>query len=78
LLITNVATDKDIPKNALTFSLGAGAPDGAAINPMNGIFSWQPSNTQGPSTNLLTVVVTDDGVPPLSATQQLPSSCATR
>ena len=70
LLITNVATDDDLPNNSLVFSLGPGAPDGAAIDPASGIFSWRPSNTHGPSTNLITMVVTDDGVPPLSATQQ--------
>jgi hypothetical protein len=53
----------------LTFTLGADAPPGAAINPTNGVFRWQPTETQGPSTNRLTVIVTDDGPPPLSATQ---------
>ena len=70
LLITNVVTDYDLPPNKLTFSLGGTRPTGAAINATNGIFRWQPTETQGPTTNLITVIVTDDGVPSLSATQQ--------
>ncbi|HWX23270.1 MAG TPA: putative Ig domain-containing protein, partial [Candidatus Binatia bacterium] len=69
LLVTNVATDPD-PGQVLTFSLGVGAASGTSINPTNGIFSWLPSDTQGPSTNLIAIIVTDNGVPPLSATQQ--------
>ena len=70
LSVTNVALDYDIPKNTFMFSLGAPVPAGAVINPTNGIFTWRPSNTQGPSTNLIAVIVIDNGVPPLSATQQ--------
>ena len=70
LVITNHATDYDIPAQTFTWSLGPGAPTGAAIDPASGVFTWQPVVHQGPSTNLLTVIVTDDGVPPLSAMQQ--------
>jgi subtilase family serine protease len=70
LLITNVVTDYDLPPNKLMFSLGGTRPTGAAINATNGIFRWQPTETQGPTTNLITVIVTDAGVPSLSATQQ--------
>jgi hypothetical protein len=70
LVITNVASDSDIPVNSLTFSLGPNAPGGTSINSTNGVFRWQPSSTQGPSTNLITVIVADNGVPPLGATQQ--------
>jgi subtilase family serine protease len=70
LLITNSASDYDFPASALTFSLGGVVPAGATINSNSGVFRWQPTDTQGPSTNLITVIVTDDGVPPLSATQQ--------
>ena len=69
LVITNVATDFDQPSNRLTFRLGAAAPAGATINPTNGIFTWRPTETQGPSTNLIAMIVTDDGLPPLGATQ---------
>jgi hypothetical protein len=70
LLVTNQVTDFDLPPNQITFSLGANSPIGAAINATNGIFRWRPTETQGPGTNLITVTATDNGVPPLSATQQ--------
>jgi subtilase family serine protease len=69
LLVTNVATDLDLPANTLTFSFGAAPPPGASLDPVNGLFHWRPTETQGPSTNLVSVVVTDNGVPPLNATQ---------
>jgi hypothetical protein len=69
LVITNSATDSDLPVNALTFSLQTNAPAGAQINPTNGIFTWIPTEAQGPSTNQITIRVTDDGTPPLSAIQ---------
>jgi hypothetical protein len=66
LTFTNSATDTDLPSQRLTFTLEAGAPMGAQIDPTNGVFSWLPSETQGPSTNIIGVRVTDDGIPPLS------------
>ena len=33
------------------------------------MFSWTPTEAQGPGTNSITVRVTDDGVPPLSDTK---------
>lgn len=70
LTFTNLATDPDLPPNQLTFSLRTPAPAGAAVNPTNGICTWRPSAVQGPSTNRLAIIVTDDGTPSLSATQQ--------
>src|SRR5262249_37502578 len=69
LTVTNSASDSDIPANILTFSLGTNCPAGAAINPTNGLFTWTPSEMQGPSTNVITIIVTDDGTPNLTATQ---------
>ena len=66
LTFTNSASDADLPAQALTFSL-INAPPGAAVDPTNGVFSWVPSETQGPSTNYLTIMVMDDGLPALSA-----------
>ena len=63
LTFTATATDADFPANRLTFSLGAGAPSGAAIS-TNGVFTWTPSESQGPSTNSITVIVTDDSTDP--------------
>jgi len=58
------------PRNILSFSL-ISAPGGASINPANGVFSWTATEAQGPSTNTFGVKVTDNGVPPLSATQTM-------
>jgi hypothetical protein len=66
LVVTNTATDPDLPANTLTFSLDPGAPAGASINATNGVFTWTPTEAQGPSTNLITVFLTDDGSPPSS------------
>ena len=66
LTVTNAATDSDLPANALSYRL-EGAPEGAAID-AQGVITWTPTEAQGPSTNLITVVVTDDGSPALSAT----------
>src|SRR5207244_1031007 len=61
------ATDSDIPANTLTFAL-VSAPLGMSINPVSGAIIWTPTEAQGPSTNLVSVSVTDNGVPALSVT----------
>ena len=68
LLVTNSASDVDGP--ALSFSL-AGAPAGATINAATGVFSWNPTEADGPGTNLIKIIVRDGGSPSLSATQTL-------
>jgi hypothetical protein len=65
-----LATDPDLPANALTFSL-LGAPAGAVVDSSTGLFSWQPSETQGGRTNRFRVVIRDNGQPSLSSTQQI-------
>jgi len=61
LVVTNTGMDSNIPANALTYALLA-APTGAVIN-TNGIINWTPTEAQGPSTNTITTVVTDNGSP---------------
>ena len=63
LFVTNVASDPDVPTNHLQFSLDPGAPAGARVHRSTGVFWWTPARTQAPSTNTVTVRVTDDGVP---------------
>jgi len=51
---------------------------GVVLNPTTGVLTWTPTSAQTPSTNTITVKVTDNNVPPLSATvsfivQVLPS-----
>jgi hypothetical protein len=61
------STDPDTPPQTLQYSLDEGAPVGAAIDPVSGVFSWMAPAT--PATNRITVRVTDSGTPPLSAAQ---------
>lgn len=66
LVFTNFASDPDGPIAGLSYSLAAGAPVGAAIDPASGVFTWTPTTAQAPSTNWITVAVCDNGVPRLS------------
>ena len=68
LLLTNIATDSDLPTQTLTWTLPS-APAGASINATSGVLTWRPAIAQSLSTNSLTVVATDNGTPPLGATQ---------
>ena len=68
LTLTNSATDANVPPQTLTWSLLA-APTNATLNSGNSIFSWRPTMAQAPSTNSISVIVTDNGTPALSATQ---------
>ena len=63
LVITNNATDSDLPANTLTYSL-LNAPAGVSLNSTNGVLTLNLNL----GTNLVTTVVTDNGGPPLSAT----------
>jgi hypothetical protein len=68
LRFTNTATDTDLPAQTLTYSLAA-APTNAALNTNTGVFSWRPLVSQANTTNLVTLIVADNGTPSLSATQ---------
>jgi cyclophilin family peptidyl-prolyl cis-trans isomerase len=56
---TATATDADLPANTLTFSLDAGAPAGATIDPQTGVFQWTTTEADGPGTYTITVRVSD-------------------
>jgi len=68
LTVTNTASDSNVPPLTLTFSLPT-APVGMTLNATNGILAWRPTVAQSPSTNSVTVQVSDNALPPLSATQ---------
>jgi hypothetical protein len=68
LLVTNSASDPNVPPLPLTFSLSS-QPTGSSIDPNSGIFNWRPAIAQSPSTQEVAVVVADNGAPPLTATQ---------
>jgi hypothetical protein len=63
------AKASDPENQALRFSLGTNAPAGASINTTTGLFSWTPTATQAPSTNTVTLIVTDSGQPTMSASR---------
>jgi hypothetical protein len=68
LRVTNAASDADIPAQTLSFNL-LKSPSGSAIDANAGGFTWRPAIAQSPSTQAVTVVVSDSGTPPMSATQ---------
>ena len=70
LVVTNVATDTDLPPQTLTFNLLTG-PTNATLtmaDGTNGVFTWRPLVSQADTTNLVSVQVTDNGTPNLTAT----------
>ncbi|HZQ46452.1 MAG TPA: malectin domain-containing carbohydrate-binding protein, partial [Verrucomicrobiae bacterium] len=69
LAFTAMAIDPDQPLQTLTYSLLPGAPTGATINSASGAFSWTPPLAQSTTTNTISVRVTDNGSPALSATR---------
>jgi len=58
LTFTATASDADIPANTLTFSLSE-APAGASIDPNTGVFTWTPTEAQGPDSNNFDLNVSD-------------------
>ena len=65
LVVTNTATDYDLPVPVLTYSL-LDAPAGATIS-TNGVITWTPSESQGPGDYMFLTVVVDNKVPRRSA-----------
>ena len=62
------ASDVESPPQTLTFSLVSG-PGGVNVQPATGQITWTPGEALGGSTQLVTVRVSDNGSPSLSATQ---------
>ena len=60
--------DEDLPQNQFSYGLVSG-PEGLEVS-AGGVVSWTPTEGQGPSVNTVVVRVTDNGVPPLSGTNQ--------
>ncbi len=58
LTFTATASDSQSPPQILTFSL-SGAPSGASITPLTGVFTWIPTEAQGPGTYIFDVIVSD-------------------
>jgi hypothetical protein len=70
LTFTAVGTDADVGQT-LTYSLGAGAPPGAAIDPNTGFFTWTPNESQGPGSYAILVQVTDNSLQPCTDTETI-------
>jgi len=68
LLSFPTAVDSDWPLQNLSVTMDAGAADGASIDPASGVFSWTPTDAQALGTYPISVHVSDDGIPPMSAT----------
>jgi cold shock CspA family protein len=64
LSFTATAADPDLPANSLTYSLN-GAPAGATIDPVSGVFTWTPNEAQD-GAHTFDIAVTDDGTPALT------------
>jgi len=58
LTFTATATDVDVPAQPLTFTLNVNAPSGALIT-ADGVFTWTPTEEQGPGNYLIRVTVSD-------------------
>jgi hypothetical protein len=61
--------DTDLPPQSLTFSL-VSAPTNALLDPASGLFAWRPLLSQAPITTSVRLAATDNGNPPMSATQR--------
>ncbi|MGB7861273.1 MAG: Ig-like domain-containing protein, partial [Acidimicrobiia bacterium] len=57
------ASDYDLPVNTLVYTLEGAVPSGATITPSGGLFTWTPTESDGPGIFTFDVVVTDDGSP---------------
>ncbi len=53
------ATDADLPAQTLTFSLSSTSPAGASIDSSTGVFTWTPTEAQGPGSYTFSVMVSD-------------------
>ncbi|MDB6026018.1 MAG: glycoside hydrolase family 16, partial [Verrucomicrobiales bacterium] len=65
LTFTNSATDADLPADALTYGV-TNSPAGASVSSVSGVFTWTAPQVTSTQTNAATVLVIDNGTPPLS------------
>jgi hypothetical protein len=65
LRLLDVVTSNAVPRT-MSYSL-LNPPKGAVID-TNGVISWTPDAASIPSTNVITTILTDNGIPPLRQT----------
>lgn len=63
-------SDEETAADALRYSLGSGAPEGAALNETTGEFTWTPSPEMNPGIVNIPIQVVDDGDPAQTTTVQ--------
>ena len=65
--VTFTVTATDPENETLVFALGPGAPAGAQIHPLSGVFTWTPTNDQS-GTHTITIQVRDTCEDPCTVT----------
>jgi subtilase family serine protease len=68
LLTVQIQAQDPDAEQSVQFALEPGAPAGAVIDATTGLFSWEPSETQGPGLYRIVIRGTDTAANPLSAT----------
>lgn len=61
--------DPDVPANTISYSM-TGAPSGASLS-ASGVFTWTPSEAQGPGVYTFSVTATDNGSPVQADTESI-------
>ncbi|MDB5390959.1 MAG: Cadherin domain protein, partial [Planctomycetaceae bacterium] len=67
--LTLNASATDPNGDSVVYSLATGAPDGVDIDPATGVFTWTPTEVEGPGAYTISVIASDTGTPPLSSSQ---------
>src|SRR5262249_26463700 len=62
-------SDPAQPAQTLMYALAADAPAGASVDPSSGVFTWTPDSNLPVGVYSIGVVVSDNGSPPLSASE---------
>ncbi|MBL9171551.1 MAG: hypothetical protein JNN07_27715 [Verrucomicrobiales bacterium] len=68
--IVSTATDDDLPPQLLSYRLTE-SPEGMEID-AQGVIHWTPTEAQGPMERIVTVAVTDNGIPNLTVRKSFP------
>ncbi len=69
LTLNTFTNDPNYPSLPLTYSLGTGAPAGLSVDATTGLLTWSPTASQPTGPVSVTVMVSDDSSPPLTASQ---------
>jgi large repetitive protein len=67
--LASYASDPNTPSLPLTFSLGAGGPAGANVNPTTGAFTWTPTADEPTGPQSFTLTVSDNSNPANTTSQ---------